>query len=108
MNTPIAIKDNNSKTNYTGLEDGAEPVEVYRTAKFTVAHVGEPKRDSFFSNDFRTVKLVDQSNSQLMTSFLMDCHYGRLVSDLVEGGTIELQYEVGSNWIKAINGKRWN
>lgn len=104
----ITIKDNNSKTNYTGLEEGAEPVKVYRTAKFTVAHVGEPVRDSFFSNDFRTVKFVDQSDSKLMTNFLMDGHYGRLAEDLTEGATVEIVYEVGSNWIKSLNGKRWN
>lgn len=108
MNTPIAINHKASTTNYTGLEDGAEPVKVYRTAKFTVAHVSEPARDSFFNNDFRTVKFVDQSNSQLMTNFLMDGHYGRLAADLTEGGTVEIVYEVGSNWIKSLNGKRWN
>lgn len=108
MNTPIAINHKASTTNYTGLEDGAEPVKVYRTAKFTVAHVSEPARDSFFNNDFRTVKFVDQSTSELFTNTLFAGHYDRLASDLIEGGTVELQYEVGSNWIKAINGKRWN
>lgn len=108
MNTPIAIKDNNSKTNYTGLEDGAEPVKVYRTAKFTVAHVSEPARDSFFNNDFRTVKFVDQSTSELFTNTLFAGHYDRLASDLTEGSTVEIVYEVGTNWIKSLNGKRWN
>ena len=108
MNTPIAIKDNNSKTNYTGLEDGAEPVKVYRTAKFTVAHVGEPVREKFFNNDFRTFKFVDQSNSKLFTNSLLDAHYGRLAAEVYEGATVEIEYEVGTGWIKSVNGKRWN
>ena len=105
MNT---IKDNNSKTNYTGLEEGAVPVKVYRKAAFTVAHVGEPVKDTFFNSEFRTVKFVDQATSELFTNSLYASHYDGLAQDLTEGSTAIVEYEVGTGWIKSINGKRWN
>jgi hypothetical protein len=108
MNTPIAINHKAPTTNYIGIEDGAEPVKVYRTAKFTVAHVGEPVREKFFNNDFRTVKFVDQSNGRLFTNPLLADHFGRLAYDLSAGATVEIVYEVGTGWIKSVNGKRWN
>lgn len=104
----ITIKDNNSKTNYTGLDEGAVPVKVYRKAAFTVAHVGEPVKDSLFNAEFRTIKFVDQSTGELFTNTLYFGHYDRLAEDLVEGSTVVIEYEVGMNWIKSLNGKRWN
>lgn len=108
MNTPIAINYKASTTNYTGLEDGAEPVKVYRTAKFIVAHVGEPVRDNFFRNDFREVKFIDVSNGEVFKNSLFDGHYSRLAEDLKDGNTVEITYEAGTGWIKSLNGKRWN
>lgn len=107
--TTVAIKQTPTTTTpYTGLEDGAVPVKVYRKAAFTVAHVGEPVKDTFFNNEFRAVKFVDQATAELFTNSLFAGHYDRLAADLVEGSTAQVEYEVGTGWIKSINGKRWN
>jgi len=83
-------------------------IKVYRTAKFVVAHVGEPVRDDFFRNDFRAVKLVDISTGKIFTNSLFDGHYDRLKNDLAEGNTVEIVYETDMGWIKSLNGQRWN
>lgn len=106
--TTVAINHQGSTTNYTGLPDGAVPVSVYRTATFTVAHIGDALRDQWLNNDFRTISLVDQSNGQLMKSPLLGSHFTRLAKDLYEGATAEIVYETGTGWIKSVNGKRWN
>ena len=107
--TSVAVSHKaTTNTQYTGLDDGAVPVKVYRKAAFTVAHVAEPVKDTFFNNEFRTVKFVDQATSELFTNTLFAGHYDRLAADLVEGNTVVLEYEVGTNWIKSINGKVWN
>lgn len=89
----------------TGKE---QSIKVYRTAKFIVAHVGEPKRDDFFRNDFRAVKFVDVSNGEIFNNSLFNGHYDRLKNDLKEGATVEITYEAGTGWIKSLNGQRWN
>lgn len=105
----LEINHVKKQTNYTGLEDGAEPVHVYRKAKFVVVHVGEPVTDTYFnSSQFRTVKFVEVGSTEVFTNQLYDGHYSRLAETLTEGNIVEIDYQVGDNWIRTIDGKRWN
>lgn len=104
----LTINQSEVKTNFTGYGDGEDPIKVYRKAIFTVVHVGEEVTDSFFKTEFREVKFVDQANGNIMINTLYAGHYPKLESELQVGEAVSLEYEVGSNWIKSINGKRWN
>lgn len=105
----IAIKHIESRTPYTGLDEGAVPVHVYRKAKFVVVHVGEPVADSFFGgSEFRTVKFVEVGTDRVFTNPLYEGHYARLADTLTEGNVVEIHYQTGDNWIRSVNGERWN
>ena len=106
--TTVAINHKQNRTQYTGLDEGAVPVTVYRKALFTVAHIGEAVEGGFGSSKFHEVKFVDQADGRLFTNSLYEGHMARLAEEFVEGATVQLEYAVGSGWIKSINGKRWN
>lgn len=106
--TTVAINQKQNRTQYTGLDEGAVPVTVYRKALFTVAHIGEAVEGGFGSSKFHVVKFVDQASGKLFENSLYEGHMDRLADTLVEGATVELEYAIGSGWIKSINGKRWN
>ena len=109
MAQAIAVEKVEKYTNYSGLDDGAEPVLVYRKAKFVVVNVGEPKADSFFGgSEFREVKFVEVGTANVFKNSLFEGHYPRLTSTLAEGNVVEVEYQVGSGWIRSINGKGWN
>lgn len=97
-----------TRTNYTGVDEGAVPVKVYRKAQFMVAHVSEPVYDASWRNHFRHVKFVEVGSTELFTNTLFEGHYDRLAETLTDGKIVEIEYEVGTNWIRSINGKRWN
>lgn len=98
-----------TRTNYTGCEDGAVPVDVYRKARFVVVHVGEPVADSFFGgNEFREVKFVEVGTDKVFTNTLFNGHYDRLAETLATGNVVEIEYQLRNNWIRSVNGKRWN
>lgn len=99
-----------TRTNFTGCDDGAVPVKVYRKAQFVVAHIGEPEATNFFGSQskFRETRFVEVGTGHLFTNSLYDGHYDRLADTLTDGNIIEVEYEVGSNWIRSVNGQRWN
>lgn len=81
MAQAIAVEKVEKYTNYSGLDDGAEPVLVYRKAKFVVVNVGEPKADSFFGgSEFREVKFVEVGTANVFKNSLFEGHYPRLTS----------------------------
>lgn len=103
----IAIKHKpTTRINYTGVDEGAVPVKVYRKAQFIVAHVGAPEFDSFFSNEFISVKFVE-ADGTVFANHLFVGHKSRLPM-LKEGNTVELVYDTDTGWIKSIDGERWN
>lgn len=104
----IDINHKQSRTNYTGLDEGAVPVKVYRKAKFVAVHVDEPKKDTMFNNYFREVKFVELGTDKVFVNTLFDGHYTRLQETLTTGNIVEIEYEVDTNWIRSVNGKRWN
>lgn len=105
----IEVRQITKRTNYTNLEEGAEPVHVYRKAKFIVVNVGEPKADAFWNGSkFREVKFVEVGTTKVFKNSLFEGHYSRLASTLEEGNIVEVEYQTGSGWIRSINGKGWN
>lgn len=110
MNTIAINQKPTTRTNYIGCEEGAVPVTVYRKAKFVVVHVGEPAPTNFFGkqSEFRDVKFVELGTSKVFENSLYDGHYARLADTLATGNTVEIEYEVGSHWIKSVNNQRWN
>ena len=109
MTRAVEVRKIEKRTNYKNLEDGAEPVAVYRKAKFVVVYVGEPKADSFWNGqEFREVRFVEVGTTKVFTNTLYDGHYSRLASTLEIGNVVEIEYQTESGWIRSINGKRWN
>ena len=85
-------------------------VKVFKVENVLIAHVGEPVIDKGFNQPFRTVKFV-RPNGTIMTNSIFDGRVFRELADagiLVEGKTVELRYELGSGWIKSIDGKEWH
>ena len=109
MTNAIEVRKVERRTNYSGLDAGAEPIEVYRRAKFVVVNVDEPKPDSFWNgNEFREVKFVELGTSRVFKNTLFNGHYSRLESTLAEGNVVDIEYQIGTGWIRSINGKEWN
>lgn len=81
-------------------------VSVWRKTKVIVAYVGNPIYDGFFRNEFVPVTFIDEYGKVIKNS-LFAGHVKRLPM-LQEGNTVELVYEIGTDWIKSIDGERWN
>lgn len=81
-------------------------VKVWRKAKVVVTFVGLPAYDNFFKGDFIPVSFIDEQGNVISSSLFAN-HINRLPM-LKVGNTVELVYEVGTHWIKSIDGERWN
>lgn len=111
MNTVNINHEPTTRVQYTGLPDGAVPIAVHRQAKFVISFISDPQYDAVFRNNFRSVAFVDLQTNKVFTNSIFDgkvCH--QLMSDgtLKTGNIVTLDYEVGTGWIKTIDGKDWH
>lgn len=81
-------------------------IKVQRKAKVIVTFVGLPTYDDFFRGDFIPVNFIDEQGNVISGSLFAN-HINRLPM-LKVGNTVELVYEVGTHYIKSIDGERWN
>jgi len=107
--TTIAVQDKSKVYNYSGLDDHAQPVKVWREHKAVVAHIGKPEFDNFFRNEFVPVTFMLDNGQLFKNSIFHGRQYEALVANgtLVEGKTVTVKYD-DMGWIKDINGQRWN